>query len=239
MKRRRLSLLMFVALVAFNPGYAADDDEKNVTKEALQALNDYIGIWHGNGTAGTKPRPDPQDTWRESVNWAWRFKGDDAWLTMAFKNGKFFKSGELRYPADTKHYQLTLTTTAGKKIVFQGELEDEILTLTREDPDTKETQRLKMNLAGDGVRFIYTVEHRPAGRTVFYRDYQVACNKEGESLAAKKNKIECVVSGGLGTIPVAFKGVTYYVCCSGCRDAFMENPEKYVKEYEKKQAEKK
>ena len=43
---------------------------------------------------------------------------------------------------------------------------------------------------------------------------------------------ECIVSGGLGTMAVSHKGKTYYVCCSGCRDAFNEEPEKYIKEYE-------
>src|SRR5438128_2185345 len=47
---------------------------------------------------------------------------------------------------------------------------------------------------------------------------------------------ECRVSGGLGTIPVSFNGVTYFVCCNGCKDAFNENPEKYVKEFLKKKA---
>ena len=48
-----------------------------------------------------------------------------------------------------------------------------------------------------------------------------------------------IVSGGLGTIRVSFKGETYYVCCSGCRDAFNEDPQKYVKEYKAKLAQKK
>ena len=30
---------------------------------------------------------------------------------------------------------------------------------------------------------------------------------------------------------VSYKGQTYYVCCSGCRDAFHEDPERYIKEY--------
>ena len=59
---------------------------------------------------------------------------------------------------------------------------------------------------------------------------------EGESLAAKEKKLECVVSGGLGKIRIDFKGTTYYVCCTGCRDAFLENPEKYIKEYEARKA---
>ena len=46
--------------------------------------------------------------------------------------------------------------------------------------------------------------------------------------------IECIVSGGKGTIPVSYNGKTYYVCCSGCRDAFKDDPEKFIKEAEKK-----
>jgi len=33
---------------------------------------------------------------------------------------------------------------------------------------------------------------------------------------------------------VSYQGKTYFVCCSGCRDAFNENPEKFVKAAEKK-----
>ena len=33
---------------------------------------------------------------------------------------------------------------------------------------------------------------------------------------------------------VSFQGKTYYVCCSGCRDAFNEEPEKYIAEFEAK-----
>ena len=50
---------------------------------------------------------------------------------------------------------------------------------------------------------------------------------------------ECVVTGGLGTISVNYKGKTYYVCCTGCRDEFKDNPEKYIKEYEEKKAKEK
>ncbi len=49
----------------------------------------------------------------------------------------------------------------------------------------------------------------------------------------------CVVTGGLGKIAVTYKGQTYYVCCSGCKDAFEENPEKILKEFEARKAKKK
>jgi hypothetical protein len=223
--------------VLLGPAVGADDKEPQSAKEALQALNDFIGSWKGSGGPET-PRPNPKDTWSETVNWSWRFKGDDAWLTVAFKSGKAFKNGELRYLLDKKRYQLTAITRDDKKLVFEGELKDEVLTLERLDTATKETQRFRMNLAGDGARFICRYDHKPVGRTVFTRDFLVACTKEGESLGATAKKVECVVSGGLGTIQVSYKGTTYYVCCTGCRDAFLENPEKYIKEYEAKKAKK-
>jgi hypothetical protein len=226
---------MAVSLLFLVGPAAGGDGEKQSAKEALQALNDFIGKWNGSG-APEKPRPDPRETWKESLDWSWRFKGDDAWLTVTMDPGKQFRGGELRFLPDKQRYQLTATTRDGKKLVFEGQLKDEILTLERVDAASKETQRLTMNLAGDGVRFIYRYEHRPAGRTVFTRDFQVACTKEGESLAAKEKKLECVVSGGLGKIRIDFKGTTYYVCCTGCRDAFLENPEKYIKEYEARKA---
>jgi YHS domain-containing protein len=56
----------------------------------------------------------------------------------------------------------------------------------------------------------------------------------GESLAASGKKNECIVTGGTGTIAVTFMGETFYVCCSGCRDAFNEEPAKYVAAFKEK-----
>jgi hypothetical protein len=204
----------------------------------LQALNDFIGRWKGAG-GPEKPRPDPKESWNETIEWIWRFKGDDAWLVMTIKNGRHLQGGEMRFLPEKQRYQMTATTKDGKKLVYEGQLKDEILTLERTDAEKKEVQRLVMNLAGDGVRFIYRHDHKAVGRTVFVRDYQVGSSKEGESLAATEKKNECVVTGGLGKTTVMYKGTTYYVCCSGCRDAFMENPEKYIKEFQARKAGKK
>jgi len=235
---RLLPFALIASLAFLNMARAADDDEALSPKQALQALNDYIGDWHGNGSPDS-PRADPRDTWRESVGWTWRFKGNDVWLAMKVKDGKYFKTGELRFLPEKKHYQLRIKTAEGDKQVFEGEIRKDILTLDRVDPKTRETQRLKMNIAADGARFVYRYEYRPRGRTIFYRGYQVGFTKEGESLGATEVKVECVVSGGLGKIPVSYDGKTYFVCCSGCLEAFKENPAKYVKEYEARKAGKK
>jgi hypothetical protein len=158
---------------------------------------------------------------------------------MNIENGKHFKGAELRYLPDKQKYELTAVTQHDKKLVFLGELKDDFLVLERTDPDKKETQRIKMNLAAEGARFIYRLDRKPAQRTVFYPDFQVACTKEGESLGGEEKKVLCIVTGGLGKIPVTYKGQTYYVCCSGCKEAFEENPEKILKEFEARKAKKK
>ncbi len=230
-------LLGLIGLVV--PAPAADSTDKAASKEALQELQDFIGGWKGNG-GPDKPRPSPRDpVWSENVSWSWRFKGDDAWLTMTVKDGKIFKSGEMRYLPDKKLYQLTTTDKDGKKAVFEGQIKSETLTLTHVDPATKVTRQIQMNTAAEGVRFIYRVAHKDKGSTIWKKDYVVACTKEGESLGKAEKKNICVVSGGVGTMPISYKGETYYVCCSGCAEAFKETPEKYIAEYKAKKAGKK
>ncbi|HEY7326485.1 MAG TPA: YHS domain-containing protein [Gemmataceae bacterium] len=221
------------------PALAADDEAQSETKEALKELQEFIGNWKGTG-GPDKPRPSPRDpVWNESISWAWRFKGDDAWLSMSVKDGKLFKSGELRYLPKKKVYQLTATDKDNKKLVFEGKIEREILKLECIDPKTKATEQITMNTAADGDRFIYHVAHKNEGTTIWRKDYLIAFTREGVSLGKVDKKNECVVSGGLGTIAVSYKGETYYVCCSGCADAFKENPEKYVNEFKAKKAGKK
>jgi hypothetical protein len=222
-------------LVCSAPCRASDDAEELASaKEALQALNDYIGDWKGTGDV-ERAKPGSKNFWSENVSWTWRFKKDDAWLAMAIKNGKLFKSGELRYSMDAKKYQFTAVDPKDKKLVFEGVLKNGLLVLERTDEDKKETQQISMNVAGDGVRFNYWYKTKPLSKKIYSAGYLVACNKEGEALGGKSKGKECVVSGGLGKIEVSFKGETFYVCCTGCRDAFNENPEKYVKEFKAKQ----
>jgi hypothetical protein len=213
--------------LALSVGVLAGGNDTPDAKEALQALQDFIGTWNGNGTS----EKDRSTIWKEKVNWSWRFKGKDAWLVMSFPQGKHFKRGEMRYLPDKERYQLTLEDKEGKKQAFQGQLKKSKLVLERKNAESKETQRIAMNIAGGGVRMVYAYYVKPENRTLYYKRFQVDFTKEGESFATAAKKIECVVTGGLGTMPVSYNGVTYYVCCSGCRDAFYENPEKIIKEH--------
>lgn len=88
--RMSLSVLFLTGLFAI-----AGDSE--TARDGLQKLNEFIGEWKGTG-GPDKPKLDPRDTtWKESIGWSWKFKGNDAWLTMSVKDGKYLKSAELRY----------------------------------------------------------------------------------------------------------------------------------------------
>ncbi|MFO0969563.1 MAG: hypothetical protein U0793_28730 [Gemmataceae bacterium] len=227
----RFAPLGLLALLAFSfPILGKPDAEKPAdAKEALQALQDYIGGWKGNASS----EKDKSSLWKETAEWSWRFKGKEIFFSVNMGTSKLFKKGEMRYVPDKGLYQLALTTKDGKDQVFEGKIaKGGYLTLERIDPATKEGQQIKINTAGGGLRLILTYATRAPERTIFNKQFQVSYTKEGESFGTAGDKgPECVVTGGRGTSTVSYMGVTYYVCCSGCRDAFNENPAKIVAEY--------
>jgi hypothetical protein len=75
------------------------------------------------------------------------------------------------------------------------------------------------------------------GRDSYARLAEVGSTRKGRSFAkAVASGPECVVTGGLGTIAVEYLGRTYYVCCTGCRDLFREDPERVLAEYRERKA---
>lgn len=235
MKRLLVFGLFFGSLLALGSPWAdAGKKDKDVAKEALQELNDYIGQWKGSGTV-----PDDKFLiWPENADWSWRFKGKETWLELKIPDGKNFKGGEMRYLPDDEVYEFTAVDKDNKKHVFKGTLKGSRLILERTDPATKEGQRIEMYMAGGGIRFIYDYKVKPANLTLYFPKFQVAYTKKGETFGTAAKKVECLVTGGLGTIAVSYNGMTYYVCCSGCRDAFNENPAKVIADYEKKKKKK-
>jgi len=229
-------LLAVGFLLATIPLLADETAATRPAKEALAVFNDLIGSWRGTATPAGSREDAQKGFWIEKLTWEWQFKGKDAWLKVAFEKSKNFTGGELRYVPEQDAFALTLRTPAKEAITFTGPFKNKVLTLERQNKE--ETQRLVFTLL-HANRFLYRYEVRPAGKTLFAKQYGVGVTKEGEAFASGDGKPECIVSGGLGTTPVVYGGKTYYVCCSGCRDEFREHPEKYIKEYEAKKKAKK
>jgi Archaeal TRASH domain len=215
-------------------------ETKPTAKQALQAFNDLIGEWRGTGEPLVGSRDDRLNNfWTETIRWEWQFKGDDAWLLAKIEKGKYFAGGELRYLPEKETYRLVLKTVGKETLTFEGKLDDQRLTLDRTDEGKKENQRFIFSLLHSN-RYLFRYEVKGTDQKSYTAQYRVGATKEGKPFAGPgDDRPECVVSGGLGTIAVTHKGKTYYVCCSGCRDAFKEEPDKYIAEYEARKAKKK
>jgi ribosomal protein L24E len=207
-------------------------DKSEATKDALKALNEFIGQWKGDGKSNTLKPTD----WKEQAEWSWDLKGTEPALKFKVTGGKQIAEGTLKYLADKKKYELTVKTMDKKDQVYTGEIKAKKLVLTHDEADTKDKYTVEMSTNNEGARFVYNVAVQKKGVGIARRLVEVGLSKEGAAFAGGKNN-ECIVTGGLGTMAVSYNGKTYYVCCSGCADEFKANPKKYVDEFEKKKKE--
>ena len=223
-----LAILGLVA-VGLALGLAADPAQS--PRKGLEPLGVLVGTWRGTGTpAGTKIQ-QRDGFWLETLTVSWKFKKDDAWLALDFDKSKHFKSAQIRFVPKDDRYRVDIETAQGTTLNLVGELKKR--TLTVED----DANRLVVTLLHDN-RFLYRLDTKPAGKALFTNLFGVGATKEGVPFAVGDGTPECIVTGGAAKTPVTYKGVTYYVCCSGCRDEFLANPDKYIKEAAEKKAKK-
>ena len=80
------------------------------------------------------------------------------------------------------------------------------------------------------TRLLVLLEAQDPDRHAYYRLGEVGYTREGVAFAAGESYPLCVVTEGRGTTQVSYKGKSYWVCCSGCKDLFNENPEAVLAE---------
>lgn len=216
----QLAAVGLVCLVATGPPRTA--------KEALQPFNSLIGAWKATCTPEGTTAERQAGFWTEMVSWQWHFQGADACLKFTIAGGKQFQGGELHYQPATDDYRLMVQPLKGPALTFIGKLAGKTLALDR--TDGPQVQRFTIRLL-HANRYLYQYETKGPHQIDFVRHWRAGATKEGESFAAAgSGGPECIVSGGHGTIRVTYKGQTYYVCCTGCRDEFLADPEKYLRE---------
>jgi YHS domain-containing protein len=207
-----------------DPPAAKTEPAAPTAKEALAAFNDLIGGWRGTGQPR---RGSNQGAWREDAEWVWEFgkdKGDIA-IRYDVKDGKLLKSARLTYDAAAKQFLLAVTTPDEQTIKYAGQLDGDKLTLVSDPDQQNQVHRLTVTKLNE-KRTLVLHEKRAAAQQSFLRVAEVGYTREGTRLAFDGTTgPECIVTGGAGTISVSYKGKTYYVCCTGCRQAFEDDPE--------------
>jgi YHS domain-containing protein len=198
---------------------------------ALAPFGHLVGAWKGQAI----PQANRVRGWTERHLWAWAFEdGRPTGMALTFEGSKTLRAARLRYDAATRTYRLEGTDAAGKPVAFAGPIDakGQVLRLDRTPAPPKGAgERLTLRLNSNRIRYTLLLETRAPGAPQYARAIDVNVGKEGESFAsggAEQALPQCVMTGGAATMSVSYNGKTYPVCCSGCRDEFLANPEKYA-----------
>lgn len=207
------------------------------SREQLSRLNSLIGGWRG---VGQPVRGSSKGAWSETAEWVWNLKGKEPAIEYVVTEGKHLKKAVLTWEADAANYRLTATMSDGSERVYLGNWVKDRLELVAKGDGTVRYQVIVTPL--NDKRTLVLFAESQAGSEEYRRVAEVGYTRAGTRLAIEgAGEPECIVTGGKGTSTVTYKGKSYYVCCSGCRDAFLDDPEGIIAEAaarEKKKAEK-
>lgn len=200
-------------------------------KQALSEFNSLIGGWRGVGMIKRNSR---KGAWSEKAEWVWKFDPQQSGIAYEVEDGKFLKSALLSYDPEQKTYQLATVLPDGTKRDYTGALQKDTLVLESQPDAEGAVYRISIRKLNE-KRTLVLFEQRNQGQSFYYRLAEVGYTRAGTRLAASgSGGPECIVTGGAGTIAVSHKGKTYYVCCSGCKQAFEDDPETFIAEAKQK-----
>lgn len=221
-----LSVAIVGAIALADEKASPDTASISAQKAALAEFNSLIGKWRG---VGQPRRGSNQGAWTEQADWIWDFADHGIAIRVDVEKGTLAKTIRLTYDPAAKEYVASVTNPAGDVEQYRGKLQKERLVLATPS-DGSEIKQLTITLHSD-KRTLILFEKRAATQASFNRIAEIGYTREGTHLAGSSTSgPECIVTGGTGTIEVKYKGQTYYVCCTGCKQAFQDDPEGIIKE---------
>jgi YHS domain-containing protein len=207
------------------------DKSTKAAKEALSQFNSLIGGWRG--TAQPR-RGSATGSWRESAEWIWDFSKPVPAIRYVVTDGKLLKSARITFDDKANLFRASVQLPDGATREYSGKFEDDRLILDSQPDAKNEIYRMSVTRLNEKRTIVLFEKKRAAARSLA-RVAEIGYTREGTRLAVEGGDgPECVVTGGKGSIAITYKGQTYYVCCSGCKQAFNENPEKILAEYKQR-----
>ena len=206
----------------------------------LEPLQSLVGGWKG---VGQRVRGSNRGAWIEEADWRWDFSGGASAIVFAAPQSDFVVTGRITVGADDSLH-LKTSSRDGTQTTYSGKRDDDGAVVFNADADSSAVDglpaRISIRLRADGARLVVLLERRNAADGAYTRLAEIGYTRRGSDFGQGGGKPECVVTGGAGTIPVTHAGVTYYVCCSGCKELFEAEPEKILADYAaRKEAERK
>ncbi len=217
-----LSLVSVVLLAADAPV-----SPRRQAQEALKPFGAFVGEWKGTGQV----RPgSTKGAWIETDQWAWKLSNESAALELKVGKGKYLQSAVLTPGRSAGTFVLDAVLADGAKRKFSGSSNAKKALVLSADPKGAEgLQRLTLTPLHD-TRLLVLFEGKNEEGEGFHRLAEVGLTRQGVAFAVGESGPVCIVTEGRGTTQVSYKGKTYWVCCSGCKDLFNENPEAILAE---------
>lgn len=207
----------------------------------LQPLQVLLGQWRG-----TTRREFESFKAVDSHEWVWDLRTDPAQpaLTLNSDKSPYLRKGRLTWDTQQQKFLLTAVDGEGKERRFSGEFTEAPHEVTGSDDKLHRVYRLELNeetadaqepwqvafVQQENNRYLLEIARR-RGKAAYARWDTVSTQREGTSFALSDTDYAektCIISEGLGTTEIVFKGRSYWVCCSGCKAAFEEDPEKWI-----------
>lgn len=222
-------------------------DARQAAITALQPFQTLLGKWRGitNKKVADMSAIDNPD-------WVWDLRTDKARpaLVMQSSDGTYFRRLRMTGAEASDTFRLTATGADGRERQFEGTLAEPVELFQEGGTTVQHKFRLLFNETGDDkdrwqLAIVqqnndrYLVELSRIRPTGLQRIDTIGHQRQGTSVAKSDTDFgekKCIISGGLGTISVSYKGKTYWVCCTGCQAAFNEDPESWLRDAAKKSA---
>ena len=230
---------------------AKPDPEKQIQTiiAKLQQLQVLLGQWRG-----TTRRDYENFKAVDNHEWVWdlRTKPEQPALTIQSDKSPYIKTARLTWDTAQSRFVLTVVDPAGVTKEFSGDFTDPVHEIVGSDDKLHKVFRLEFdqNDSGDNSevwqfafaqqennRYLLEVGKR-RGKADFARFDTVSTQREGTSFAVSDTgyaEKTCIISEGLGTMEVTYKGRSYWVCCTGCKAAFEEDPATWIARAAKKE----
>jgi len=219
-----------------------DEERVDEVVKAMQPLQVVLGSWQGITNKSFEGFKSVAE-----VNWVWDFQTDkdQPALVMTSEQSPYVRKGRLTYLLEEQMFQFTTEERDGIKLEYRGTFSVAPKDVPGDDKKLQRTYKLQLTqVTGDDEkeawRIVFSQQEndrylmelslsRNGGE--FHRRDTVGTQRQGTSFAISdtdNKENACIISGGLGISQVTHNGISYWVCCSGCKAAFEDEPKRWI-----------
>ena len=233
-KRRAISPVEIGGSQTSVGSVAGSNEEQLLSiRAALKPFQILLGRWNGLSRKAVTDHPEHPGLW------------------MLSETSGYVRNGRLTYLPSVDQFEFSAVDPEGIQRTFRGTFSEPVRDVAGDEKKLQRTFKLQLtepqaNASGEqwritlnqqeNNRYILEVD-RKRGSSPFTRVDTVHTQREGTSFALSESDYgekTCIISQGLGTISVSYQGQTFWVCCSGCKAAFEDDPAKWIAKWEER-----